>query len=116
MHDDDCYHHNEVPRNRMPRTNYHGNSKIEAIEKRIDFLCLANMALWDLLKENTSLTEAHLIERMQDLDIQDGSLDGKVDKPPRLCSKCERRLGNQIQVCQYCSTFNPYQNAFEGAW
>ncbi len=106
------YHRNKAPVN---KTDYQARSKNEDLERRLDFLCLANMAMWDLLKEHTSLTEENLIERMQDLDIADGSMDGKVEQEPRMCIKCERRLPKHIQVCQYCSTYNPFQNAFEGA-
>lgn len=111
---DEGYHEH---RRRLPQqqTDYHARSQNDDLERRLDFLCMANMAMWEIIKENTSLTEEHLIEKMQDLDIADGSMDGKIERPLRRCSKCERVLPKRIQICQYCNTYNPFANAFEGA-
>ncbi|NRA37867.1 MAG: hypothetical protein HRU15_06985 [Planctomycetes bacterium] len=100
---------------RVAKTDYQARSATEELEERLNYLTLACTAMWDIIKEHTSLTEQNLMERIQDLDIADGSMDGKIKPQIRNCSKCKKRLMSRSQVCQYCQTYTPYTSAFEGA-
>jgi hypothetical protein len=72
------------------------------IEARLDQLTLINMALWSLLKERTGLTEEDLARRMQEIDLSDGQLDGKVRVPVTSCPRCQRAVSRKHNRCLFC--------------
>jgi hypothetical protein len=51
--------------------------KIRDLEHRVDKLELVCESLWEIIKEEKSLTETDLIERMSQVDLKDGKFDGK---------------------------------------
>jgi hypothetical protein len=78
---------------------------VESMNYQIEKLLMITEALWNILKEKHSLTDEELINRVQDIDLQDGKLDGKVAKQvPSPCPKCGRRMGRNRVVCFYCGT------------
>lgn len=76
------------------------------LDDRIDRLALINMALWSLLQERTGLTEEDLANRVQELDLADGQVDGKVGGQVVQCPQCGRTLSQKHQKCLYCG-FEP---------
>lgn len=89
------------------------NEYIE-LRARIDKLALINMAMWSLLKEHTPLTENDLLERVKEIDLQDGQLDGKVRTTPQECPECGRKLSQKHQKCLYCGHSVQGNDAFGG--
>ena len=75
---------------------------MERLESKIESLALACQSLWEILRENTDLTEAELDEKMQEIDLRDGRLDGKLSKVADDCSKCGRRTSRRRPNCIYC--------------
>jgi hypothetical protein len=50
------------------------------LEDRVDQLILLNAALWSLLEERLGLTEQELADRVQEIDLTDGTADGKITR------------------------------------
>ena len=75
---------------------------IERLEHKLNGLGLACQALWEILKENTDLSEAELADRMQEIDLRDGVADGKITHTPLQCPKCHRKSNRRCTHCMYC--------------
>jgi len=83
------------------------------LENRVDQLVLVCMAMWSLLREKTDLSEEDLAARVQQIDLQDGSLDGKVKRELARCSHCGRTLSRRHVRCLYCGTPRDAGDAFD---
>ena len=83
-------------------------------QERVDKLLLVCTALWELLKERTDLTEEDLLEKVVQIDAQDGEVDGEVTRRPRPCVKCGRPMSPSHSRCLYCGAVVAGQGAFEG--
>lgn len=70
--------------------------------KQLDKLGLVCQAMWSLLKEKTNLTEQELLERVTELDLKDGVLDGKYVKAPVDCPKCGSKMSRKFNRCLFC--------------
>ncbi len=67
---------------------------------RLELVC---EAMWNLMKEKTSLTDEDLLSEMARLDLMDGKADGKKDKGgPVICGKCDRPNSRRHDFCIYC--------------
>ncbi len=69
---------------------------------RLDRTVLAVEALWTLVREKLNISEEELAQRMNDLDLSDGRLDGKVTKGAVSCPKCRRTISRRLPKCIYC--------------
>ncbi len=70
---------------------------------RVDRMILTCEAMWSLLREKLGLSDDELVQRMNDLDLSDGKLDGKVRKGAVSCPKCGRTISRRLPKCIYCS-------------
>lgn len=87
---------------------------LRLLEARIDKLTLVSMALWTLLKENTKLTEEDLLEKIKEIDLSDGKLDGKVRQNVSDCPQCGRVMSQKHRRCLYCGfEMNRPDSAFD---
>ena len=83
---------------RRTRTN------VEELESRLDKAMLACEAMWTFMREKFGLDDAQLSERINDIDLTDGKLDGKVRKPAVTCPKCGKNNARRFAKCMYCGT------------
>jgi hypothetical protein len=74
----------------------------EFIQCDVEKLFMLTEALWTILKEKHGCTDAELVQRVQEIDMRDGKLDGKVAKVKPDCPKCSRKLMGKRPVCLYC--------------
>lgn len=74
----------------------------EFIQCDVEKLFMLTEALWTILKEKHGCTDAELVQRVQEIDLRDGKLDGKVVKVKPDCPKCSRKLMGKRPVCLYC--------------
>lgn len=89
--------------------------EVRQLEDRMDRLVLVNMALWSLLQEKTGLTEKDLMDRVQQVDLADGQLDGKARKPLARCPDCDRVMSPRHKRCLYCGADRLDYSAFDSA-
>ena len=81
-----------------------GNIAVERLQRDHERLKLVTAALWQLLKDRTQATDDDLRRYIEDVDLMDGRLDGKVRAPRevRECKGCQRRIVNSAVICLYC--------------
>ncbi len=71
----------------------------------IEKLLMMSEALWIILKQQHGFSDEDLIQRIQEIDLRDGRLDGKVAKQgPSACPNCKRTLIGDRPICLYCNT------------
>ena len=89
-------------------------SEVQVLRVAIDKLILVNIALWEIIAESQGLTEEYLLNKVNEIDLRDGVLDGKIRPPVRKCASCGRMLQQGHEKCIYCGTkdegVNPFQS------
>jgi hypothetical protein len=76
---------------------------VEVLKLDIERLLMITEALWGILKEKHGYADEELIRRIQEIDMSDGQLDGKVARQrPSACPKCGRLMVRNHTVCLYC--------------
>ena len=115
----DLYQQQQINANR--RTAGEAKSKamsvketIRLLELRIDKMNLVCQGLWSLVQEKTGLTEEVLLQRVQELDLKDGRLDGKMARTVSECTQCGRIIAKRRHRCLYCGSEKLKQSAFDG--
>jgi hypothetical protein len=79
-----------------------GRIGAKEVEERLDRLVLVVHAMWSLVREKTNVTEADLLKRATELDAQDGTVDGRITRPPVPCSKCGAMICRKFNRCLFC--------------
>jgi hypothetical protein len=85
----------------------------KTLEEKIDRLALICRAMWELLRESNNISEESLLRKVNEVDLLDGSLDGKVRIPPKKCSKCGRTVSKRHMRCIYCGSEEFFDSAFD---
>ena len=71
----------------------------------VERLLMITEALWTMLKDEHGYTDDQLIQKVQEVDMRDGRLDGKVSKQgPSKCPQCGRAMSVRRPTCMYCGT------------
>ena len=87
-------------------------SEIQVLRTAIDRLILMNRALWEILAESRGLTDEYLLNKIKEVDLRDGALDGKIKQPVRKCASCGKILPVGRENCLYCGTKNEGADPF----
>jgi ribosomal protein S27AE len=87
---------------------------VKELEARIERLTLVSLAMWSLLREKSGLTEENLLDRVRQIDLRDGVLDGKLSRETRKCAKCGRVMSARHNKCMYCGHEELVATAFDG--
>jgi len=74
----------------------------ESVEDKLDRALIACEAMWSLMREKVGVTDDELIDRINEIDLSDGILDGKVRRPPIACPNCNRAVARRFKKCVYC--------------
>ncbi len=87
----------------------HANSKASAVatdlvlmERRIDHLTLLCQSMWELLREQSGLSDKQLRAKIADVDTRDGRADGKIRNKIFPCPKCQANCHSSSQSCTMC--------------
>lgn len=73
-----------------------------ALQRQIDALLLANMAVWSILKDKLGVSDQELADRVREIDLRDGKLDGRYTPNGQECPKCGRVMSARHKRCMYC--------------
>ena len=76
-------------------------------QRELNKTMLAVEALVELLVERDALTRDEILTRMQEIDMRDGKLDGKVTPVAIACPSCHRPINPKLVKCYYCGTERP---------
>ncbi len=82
------------------------------LEERIDQLSLISEAMWELLRDSSNISETMLLNKVEEIDIRDGKLDGKKDKS-KLCNSCGRKINPRRKQCVFCGETEIIESAWE---
>ena len=86
---------------------------IRDIGNQVERLSLACQAMWELLRENTQLTEQDLENKILEVDARDGDIDGKIGTQSLTCHNCGRPTHSKREFCVMCGAPLRRQHKFE---
>lgn len=84
------------------KIDYQARTRLKEVEGRLNRVELICAALWELLSERLSISEAELQARMKDIDLRDGVQDEKITDVPLRCPTCGRVSSSRHWKCLYC--------------
>ena len=77
----------------------------EILSRDVERLLMITEALWIFLKEEHGYTDEQLKDRITEIDLRDGKLDGNVSaEAAKNCPRCWRALNKRHFKCIYCGT------------
>ena len=80
-------------------------SEVEFLKFDVERLLMITEALWGILKEKHGYDDDELIRRIEEIDLRDDRLDGRVaPTAPPPCPKCNHPLTRKRVFCVYCGT------------
>src|SRR5438309_7879488 len=78
-------------------------TQVRFMKQDIERLLMITEALWMLLQRAHGYTEDELKNLINEIDLRDGSLDGRVTKKETLkCPSCQRVVTARQLKCIYC--------------
>lgn len=86
--------------------------QVEDLQSRLDCLTLAAQAMWELIREQSRLSDAELASKMQEVDLRDGEADGRITASVVSCPGCGRRGRSNRRRCVYCGGELPPHHVF----
>lgn len=76
---------------------------INALNWKVEKLQMITEALWRILQKTQQLEDSELEKIVDEIDLEDGLLDGKVAMTPAIiCQKCSRAMSTKLKHCIYC--------------
>jgi hypothetical protein len=87
--------------------------EIQVIHKRIDRLKLVCNAMWEMIRDNTSITEDDVLAKVKEIDARDGLVDGRHSPSASNCRNCGRTVQKGQEKCQYCGTQVGFESVFD---
>ena len=85
-------------------------NEIARLESKIDGLALMTQALWEIIRDETHLSDDQIMRKVAEIDSRDGNRDGKMGGKPVKCPNCDRHGHTRQKVCMYCGEIlgNPH--------
>jgi hypothetical protein len=80
----------------------HQAERIQELERAVQRLTLVSQALWEVLRGRLNIPEQELIAKIGEIDLRDGSKDGRIGHQVLSCPKCSRNLNTKNTHCVYC--------------
>ena len=84
------------------RRNSRANRDMKIVNANLSKILMINEALWELIRDKHGLTETDLHEKLYEIDMRDGVLDGKNQRKATECSGCGRMVSSRHPACLYC--------------
>ena len=75
---------------------------VRELRHQVERLSLLNQALWELLRDRARLTDADLERKAAEIDMRDGTEDGKMGGGAVTCPTCHRVSNAKHYKCLYC--------------
>lgn len=74
----------------------------ETLNRRLDRAMLAIESLSELLRDRLGISREEIHLRMEEIDLRDGKLDGRLAPGVVSCAVCDRPNSKQSRQCVYC--------------
>ena len=75
---------------------------VTLMERRVDHLTLLCQSMWELLRDQSGLSDQQLRAKIADIDTRDGKADGKINSSVFPCPKCKANCHSTSQFCVMC--------------
>jgi ribosomal protein L32 len=76
--------------------------QVRVLEANLAKSMMINEALWELIRDQHGLTEKDLHEKLYEVDMRDGVLDGKHQRKAVECPNCGHTVSPRHPACIYC--------------
>lgn len=72
-------------------------------DHRLEKLQLVTQAMWEILRERHGVTDEELEAKILEVDLRDGTKDGRMARAVAVCGTCGRKTGvRHHRACFYC--------------
>ena len=88
-------------------------TQVHRLQASVGKLTLINKALWEMVKKEFGKEDSDLFELVKEIDLRDGSLDGKIPHDVKKCRRCGRIINRRHQRCLYCGSDTLAPDVFE---
>ncbi|AQQ69951.1 hypothetical protein SMSP2_00285 [Limihaloglobus sulfuriphilus] len=75
---------------------------IRWLEDNLSRTLLLCETLWELLRDEHGWTDEKLTQKLEEIDLRDGTLDGKHQQSVKKCTSCGRTVAPRHKACIYC--------------
>ncbi|WP_143543743.1 hypothetical protein [Rhodopirellula sp. MGV] len=88
-------------------------SEVARLEDKVESLALTCQALWEIVREQTGLTDEQLVAKVSEIDLRDGVADGRMTNGVQSCENCGRKTSKRRLSCLYCGEENSREHVFQ---
>jgi hypothetical protein len=93
---------------RSTRSDVHQlQQEVQHLRRETERLVLALTALAEIVCSRLDITTVELNEKIREIDLRDGKLDGKLSLHAKRCPQCQRDNSPKRAVCLYCGCALP---------
>ena len=89
------------------------SDRVRSLELQVQHMALACQAMWELLRERVGITEQELLAKISEVDLRDGTKDGRITTVQTSCPSCGKPSNSKNFVCIYCGATLPKRHVFE---
>ena len=86
---------------------------VARLSRHVGRLSLCCQAMWELIRDNTNLSEEDLTAKISEIDLRDGREDDRMGTRVFKCPNCGHRTNTTRENCIMCGSNLPKQHAFE---
>lgn len=79
-------------------------TRAQELEREVARQHLILMAVTELMRDRLGISDEELALTIAEIDMRDGQLDGKLQRPPEGCPQCQRPNAVRRSHCLYCGT------------
>jgi hypothetical protein len=76
--------------------------RVRVLEANLAKVLMINEAMWEILRDKLNLTDEELNQKLYEIDMRDGVLDGKNQRSVTVCPSCQRKVSPRHPACIYC--------------
>ncbi len=75
---------------------------LRALEANLAKSLMISEALWEIVRDKHGLTDKDLHDKLYEVDMRDGVLDGKNRRKSTKCPNCNHAVSGRHAACIYC--------------
>lgn len=87
-------------------------AEVRELRRSVNKLMLITQAMWEIIAETSHFDNQLLVKKVNEIDLRDGRLDGKLKRAVQKCTSCGRTLHKEHARCLYCGSDNLQAGAF----
>jgi hypothetical protein len=88
-------------------------SEFARMQRRLDRLSLGCQAMWELMRDRGWVTEEELRAKILEVDLRDGTTDGRMSTQITDCPKCGAKTNSKRSTCVMCGAPLEVRHSFE---